>query len=57
MTAAFVRALPESVQDCPDGCDLPTVLVDPGFGAPVRVHAGTYQYACPPAHPLLTRMS
>ncbi|WP_329793570.1 hypothetical protein V1227_17065 [Lentzea sp. DG1S-22] len=47
MTAAFVRALPQTVRDCPDGCDLPTVQVDPGFGEPVWVHAGTYSYACP----------
>lgn len=47
MSVAFVRALPHTVQPCPVGCDLPTVLVDPGFGDPVRVHAGTYEYRCP----------
>lgn len=47
MSVAFVKALPHTVQACADGCDLKTVLVDPGFGDPVRVHAGTYEYRCP----------
>ncbi len=47
MSVSFVRTLPHTVKDCPSGCDLKTVLVDPGFGEPVRVHAGTYQYQCP----------
>ncbi|MGZ3147282.1 hypothetical protein ACVDFE_35880 [Lentzea chajnantorensis] len=47
MTAAFVKVLTHTVKNCPNGCDLKTVLVDPGYGDPVRVHAGTYEYACP----------
>ncbi|MDX8146410.1 hypothetical protein SK854_30150 [Lentzea sp. BCCO 10_0061] len=47
MSVAFVKALPHTVRDCPSGCDLKTVQVDPGFGDPVWVHAGTYEYRCP----------
>lgn len=51
MSVAFVRVLTHTVQDCRRGCDLKTVLIDPGFGDPVRVHAGTYEYRCPPTVP------
>lgn len=47
MSVAFVRVLTQTVQDCPSGCDLKTVQVDIGFGEPVWVHAGTYEYRCP----------
>ncbi|RAS58887.1 hypothetical protein C8D87_11757 [Lentzea atacamensis] len=31
MSVSFVRVPTQTVQDCRDGCDLKTVLVDPRF--------------------------
>lgn len=38
-----------TVQPCPGGCGLPTVMAEIGHGRSLRVHCGTYTPACRPA--------